>query len=164
MLALPLARYEPAGWTEELLEAGTTAELAQLPRLYTAASICAFTGRAEAAVGYAQAAVALEADPRYDPFDPCWSRSRQAAAHLHAGRLDRQMEIFAGLAAQSGSSQVMGRCGLLYALPMAGRTEEAMAIAKDTLKGARAHGNPFLVALALAGSGVAFFQADPAEP
>jgi hypothetical protein len=57
----------------------------------------------------------------------------------------------------------MGRCGLLYALPMAGWAEEARAIAEDTLTAARAYGNPFLVALALAGSGVAFFQADPAR-
>jgi predicted ATPase/class 3 adenylate cyclase len=161
MLALPLERYEPAGWAEEILEAARAAELAQLPRLYTAASLCGFTGRAEAAVGYAQAAVALEADPRYDPFDPGWSRYREAAAHVVAGRADRYMEICASLATQSGSSHIFGRSGLLYALQIAGQAEEAMAIAEETIGAVRAHGNPFFVALALTGSGRAFAGTDP---
>jgi hypothetical protein len=163
MLAWPLERYEPAGWAEEILPAARAAELAHLPRLYTAASLCAFTGRPEAAVGYAQAAVALEADARYDPFDPAWSRPREAGAHLYSGRLDRAMEIWADLATQPGTGQVMGRCGLLNTLPMAGRAEEAMAMAEDTLAAARAHGNPFIVAMALYASGHAFAQADPAR-
>jgi hypothetical protein len=161
MLAVPLERYEPAGWAEEILQAASTAELAQLPRLYTAASLCAFTGRAEAAVGYAQAAVAMETDPRYDGFDPAWSHSREATAHMVAGRLDRCLEIWADLAAQSGPAQLMGRCGLLSQLPAAGRAQEAMAIAADTLTAARAHGNPFIVAMALLGSGLTFTAADP---
>jgi hypothetical protein len=163
MLALPLERYEPAGWAEEILEAASTAEPAQLPRLYTAASVCTFTGRPEAAIEYAEAAVALEADPRYDPFDPAWSHTREAAAHLVSGRLDRCMEIWANLATQSGTAQIMGRCGLLNMLPLVGRAEEAMAMAEDTLAGARAHDNPFIVAMALYGSGRAFTQADPAR-
>jgi hypothetical protein len=79
MLALPLERYEPVGWAEEILAAATAAESAQLPRLYTAASLCAFTGRAEAAVGYAHAALDLEADARYNPFDTAWSRTGRLA-------------------------------------------------------------------------------------
>jgi predicted ATPase len=163
MLGLPLQRYEPAGWAEEILKAVSTAELAQLPRLYTAASLCVFTGRAEAAVEYAQAAVAMQADARFDGFDPAWTNSREAAAHLHVGRLDRSIESWANLAAQPGTAQVMGRCGLLNTLPIAGRAEEAMAIAEDTRAAARAHGNPFIVAFALYGSGMAFAQADPAR-
>ena len=108
MLAFNLQRFEPAGWAEEILEAATAADLAQLPRLYTAASLCAFTGRTEAAVGYAQAAVAMQADPRYDPFDAGWSPYLEALAHLWAGRLDRFVEIAAALAAGSGLGQRPG--------------------------------------------------------
>jgi hypothetical protein len=57
----------------------------------------------------------------------------------------------------------MGRCGLLSQLPAAGRAEEAMAIAADTLTAARGHGNPFIVAMALLGSGLTFAAADPAR-
>jgi predicted ATPase len=163
MLALPLERYEPAGWAEEILQPARAEGLAQLPRLYSAASLCAFTGRVEAGVGYAQEAVALEHDPRYDPFDPGWSRYREAVAQVLAGRLDRCMEIFAGLAAQFGPAQVLGRCGLLYALEMAGRAEEARAMADDTLAAARRHRNPFFVAMALLGSGRSFALTDPAR-
>jgi predicted ATPase/class 3 adenylate cyclase len=163
MLALPLERYEPAGWAEEILPAATTDGLAQLPRLYTAASQCALTGRAEAAVGYAQAAVALGADAPYDPFDTAWTSYQEGLAQGSAGRHHRCVEIFADLAAQLGPAQVMGRCGLLWALPTIGRAEEARAIAADTLTAARAHGNPFIVAGALYGSGWAFAQADPAR-
>jgi hypothetical protein len=157
-----IQRYEPAGWAEEILEAARAAELAQLPRLYTAASFCMFAGRPGAAVGYTQAALALEADPRYDPFDPGWNRYAEATAQMVAGRLDRCLEIYASLAARSGPAQVMGRC-VLHTLPLAGRDEEARTIAADTLAAARAHANPFCIALALYGSGRAFAQADPAR-
>jgi predicted ATPase len=53
-----------------------------------------------------------------------------------------------------GLAQVLGRSGLLYGLPMAGGAEGARAIAADTLTAARAHANPFIVALALTGSGL----------
>jgi predicted ATPase len=161
MLGETLQRYESAGWAEEILEAARAAGLAQLPRLYTAASLCAYTGRPEAAVGYAQAAVALEGDARYDPFHPAWTRNRDALANLMAGRLDRAMQIFANLAAQPNPARVTGRCGLQLALVLGGRAEEAMAIAEDNVAAARAHGNPFLVALALTESGLAFAQAHP---
>jgi hypothetical protein len=163
MLAQPLERYEPAGWAEEILEGATTANLAQLPRIYTAASFCMYTGRPETAVRYAQAAVALEADPGFDGFDPAWARYGEGLAHLFAGRLGRFMEICADLAAQPGPGHVLGQIGLLHALTMAGRPEEATAIAEDTLFAARARANPSWIALALYGSGLAFAQADPAR-
>ena len=78
MLAFALQRFDPVGWAEEILDAATAIDLALLPRLYTASSLCTFTGRLEAGVGYAQTAVALEADPRYDPFETGWSSLLEA--------------------------------------------------------------------------------------
>jgi predicted ATPase len=163
MLGESLQRFEPAGWAEEILDAARAASLAQLPRLYTAASCCMYTGRPEAAVRYAQAAVALEADARFDGFDTAWSHSREASAHLTAGRVDRCIEICPNLAAQPEPAQIVGQIGLLVVLPQAGRAEEARAIADDTLTAARAHANPWSVAMALLGSGRAFAQTDPAR-
>ena len=105
----------------------------------------------------------MAADARYDPFDPAWTRFREAQAHLLAGRLDRYLEICAGLEGQPGAGHVLGRCGLLFALSFAGRDEEARAIAEDTLAAARAHANPWCIALALYGFGRAFAPADPAR-
>jgi predicted ATPase/class 3 adenylate cyclase len=161
MLGHTLQRFEPAGWAEEILQAATAAEVAQLPRLYTAASFCIYTARHEEAVGYAQAAVAMSADARYDGFDPAWTSYQEGIAYLLAGRLDRYMEICTHLAAQPGPGRVLGQCGLLLALAMVGRVEEARAIAEDTLTAARANANPFCIAVALGGSAWAFAPADP---
>ena len=161
--AWSLQRYEPVGWAEELLPAATAADLAQLPRLYSAAALCAQTGRPEEAVGYAQVAVALEADPRYDSFEHGWSQANEATGHLYAGRIDRFLEISIAQAAESGLAGLSGRCGMAYALPAVGRAAEARAIAPDTLASARARGNPWMVAYAINGFGQAFADADPAR-
>ena len=163
MLAYALQRFEPVGWAQEVLEAATAADLPQLPRLYTAAAVCWFTGRLDAALDYAQAALTLEADPRYDPFEPGWSSMWEAGVHYYAGRTERYMEVCAGMTAQPGLAHVLGLCATLYVLAPVGRPAEAMAIAEDTVAAARAYGNPYWIAWALTGYGRAFAQADPAR-
>jgi predicted ATPase/class 3 adenylate cyclase len=161
-MALPLLRHlEPAGWAEELLDAATAVELPQLPRLCYAAAHCSFAGRTDAAIGYAQAAVALQTDPRYDPFDAGWTGIGEATAHLFAGRIDRWLEICADLRNQPGFAHVVGMAGLTAQLAAVGRAAEAMAIAEESLTLARDHGNPFWVAFALDAYGRAFTEADP---
>jgi hypothetical protein len=161
MMAFTLQRYEPVGWAEELLPAATTADVVQLPRLYTAASFCSYTGRPEVAVGYAQTAVGLESDPRYQPFEPGGASGMEALAHLLVGRIDRWLEIYTDLATRTGYAHIVGLCGLIWGLAATGRDAEARAIADETLAAARAHGNPFLVAYAFSGCGRAFGGTDP---
>jgi predicted ATPase/class 3 adenylate cyclase len=161
MLGFLVQRYEPVGWTEEILQAATAAEVEQLPRLYTAAAICIFTGYADAGVGYAQIAVTLADDRRYDGFTT-WDELILANAHLYTGRVDLFIETYSHLAAQPTFAHVHGLCGLLYMLPVVGRTEEARSIIGETQAAARAHGNPNWIAWALAGSGRALASADPA--
>jgi predicted ATPase len=159
-----LQLFEPIGWAEEILPAVAVADLPQLPRLYIAASFCCWIGRADAAVAYADAAVALEADSRYEPFDPGWSRNMMASVHLAAdGDLERYLEVFANLIAQPGLAHVLGLVAQLYMLPAAGRAEEARAIEAETLSVARAHSNPAWIVFALTGSGRAFAATDPAR-
>ncbi len=153
--------FEPIGWAEELLPSATAADLAQLPRLYIAASGCMLTGRPEVALGYAEAAVALETDPRYESFEAGWSSYWEATAHLVAGRIDRFLEISAALAAQSGLAHFLGLIGLAIGLPVEGRGAEARAIAEEMLATARAHGSPSWIAWALYGYGRAFVETDP---
>ena len=98
LLAHMLQQWEPVGWSEEILEAATTADLTQLPRLYTAASLCVYTGQPEDSVRYAQKALALEADSRYDGFLTGLSAVMEANAHVYSGRIDRGIEILADLA------------------------------------------------------------------
>ena len=163
MLASGLHRYEPVGWAEGLLSAATAADVALLPRLYVAASTCMTTGRPEDAVRYAEAASVLQDDPRYEPFDPAWAIYREAFAHLHAGRVDRHVEICTILANQTGLARVLGLSGLVLGLTVVGRAGEAKAIAEDSLSAAHAHANPLRIALAYHGYGVAFTETEPAR-
>ncbi len=161
MIAFVLQQFEPAGWAEEALPAARAAKLAQVPRLATAASVCVFAGRAEAAVEYAQAAVALQDEPGYEPFAEGWASYREALALLVTGRIDRAAEICAVLASQTGLQHVIGQCGLTVCLPIIGRTEEAIAIAEDTISAARAHANPYFIAFAAYGVTLAYSVTDP---
>ncbi len=138
-LAWVLPRFEAVGWAEELLDAATTADLSQLPRLFVAASLCSYAGRPEAAVGYAHAAVVLGGNPRYEPFDPGWCGFWEAVAHIYTGRLDLTVEIGASLATQHGLARIAGLVLLTAGLPAIGRAEEATAIAEETLTAARPH-------------------------
>ena len=157
MMGWLLQLFEATGWAEEILPAAMTADLPQLPRLYSAASLCFYIGRLEPAVAYAQAAVALQLDPRYDPFDPGWSGSWAATVQFIAGGdVDRSLEMYADLAHQPGLSHLAGQVLLLNMLPAAGRAEEARAIEAETLSVARAHSNPAWTAFALIGTGRAF--------
>ena len=161
MLAVFLQRYEPVGWAEEILDLATADDVAQLPRLYTAASVCSLTGRPEAGVAYASRAVALTADSRYEISDAAWITFMEGSAHRYAGRPERYVEICTELAARPGAAHVIGLCGLLAVSPEVGHSDEARAIADHTLTAAHAHGNPVWIALALTGTGRAFADTDP---
>jgi tetratricopeptide (TPR) repeat protein len=160
-IAFQVEQYEPVGWAEELLPAASSAELAQLPRLYTAASYCTFIGRADDAVGYAQAAVRLQDDPGYQPFTSGLAAYQEAMAHLWVGRIDWCLEICTGLGAQTGVARLLGLGGLTMLLPLVGRSGEAIAIAPDTMNAARASANPSWIAFAYYGCGRAYTVTEP---
>ena len=161
-LGYVLQRFEPVGWAEEILDAATAADVRQLPRLYTAASVCTETGRPDDAVGYARTAVALAADPRYDPFEPGSERSsggcRASLRRTDGPVLRSSTPPWSGSPDWRTSSVWWGgswRC------PSSGRVDEARAIAEETVTAARAHGNPFWIAGSLDAFGRAFGDADP---
>ena len=84
--------------------------------------VCWFTGRPTPPSTTPRAALALEADPRYDPFEPGWSSMWEAGVHYYAGRTERYMEVCAGLTAQPGLAHVLGLCATLYDWrPLGGR-------------------------------------------
>jgi predicted ATPase len=159
--AYSVQQLEPVGWAEEILAAATAADVAQLPRLYTAASLCVVRGRPQEAVRYAQTAVALESDDRYDPFETGLSALWEAIACGYAGDLERRLEICTSLSAESGLARVLGLCALLFQLPALGRVADALFIAEEAVSGARAHGNPEWIAFALEGYGRALASTEP---
>ncbi len=160
MLAWLLQRYEPVEWVEEIIEAATSADVPQLPRLYASGSLCMFTGHAGRALGYTQTATALEDSGRYDAFNAGWTSSFEGLANAFDGQIDSWIEIGAELRSRPGLAHA-GLCAMAWALPIAGRHLEAQTIADDAVVAARSHGNPFWVAWALAGYGRAFAVDDP---
>jgi len=165
LIAHHLQRFEPAGWAEEILPAAADADLRQLPRLYTAASLCSQTGRADAGIRYSAEAVTLGGDPRYDPFSTDWTRSWEAIANERAGRFKRGLQIWADIAALPGPPQLHGRCGLVqHTVLVSGHSNDAMrALAEKNLAAARDGSNPYLLVLALYGYGLAFADTDPSR-
>jgi hypothetical protein len=160
-LSFPLLWLEPIGWALEILDAAVVADVPHLARLYSAASLCCYIGRIDDAVDYAGTAIALEANPRYEPFEPGWTDFLEAVANVFAGRIDRYIEVSRRLALQTGGPRAIGLAALTWALPAVGRADEAMAIADEALVSARDHGNPFWTEMALYGCGRAFADTDP---
>jgi predicted ATPase len=164
MMGLFLQLFEPMGWVDEILPAAITADLPQLPRLSTAAGLSCYIGHFDEAAAHSQSALALQDDPRYDPFDQAWSRAWAAIAYgIATGDLDRDSEMCAELAREAGLAHIIGLGQLLYLLPVAGRGDEARAIAAEAVSIARVHGNPVHIAMALIGTGRALADIDPAH-
>jgi hypothetical protein len=143
VLGMFLLLFESMGWVEEILPAAATADVAHLPRLYSAAALWCYVGRTEAAAAHAQTGLALEADSRYEPFDPGWSRSIANVAYsFGGGDMDQVIEVYADIARQPGLARVIGTSMLMLMLHWVGRDEEATALAAEVQRLARAHGNP----------------------
>jgi predicted ATPase len=156
MILWPLQLFEPVGWAEELIDPAGAVHLRQLPRLYTAASLSSFVGRADRGATYAQKALALDAVPRFDGFEPEWSRFLGAAAELHTtGHLEEALAVVAG------HSSVLDRVIELMELTAVGRSDQARTIAETTMNSLRDRGNPFLYAYGLVGYGRTFTETDP---
>jgi hypothetical protein len=161
LLGLSLQRYEAVGWAEELLTTGTAENAAQLPRLYTAASLCSFLGRPGDGVEYARSALRYGAQAGRDPFDPGWSSFYEAVALRFCGAVEAWMDVCTQMAGQQGLERILGLSGVLYGLPNVNRTDEARAIADETLVAARAYGNPWIVAFTMDGYARAYASAEP---
>ena len=161
VLGFARSRLEPVSWVEEILESATAADVRQLPRLYTSAAQAMYTGRPDAAVAHAETAIALESDPRYDPFEPGWTRMSEASGYVYTDRLHQYIEIVSQLADAPGPSRVYGLAALISALEAAGRGDEARSLAEESVARAREHANPCWIAFALWTYGLAFAKVDP---
>src|SRR5262249_50048869 len=137
---MPLERFEPVGWAEEVLDAATTADVAQLPRLYAAAAFCSQTGKPDTGLEYARRAVDLERDPKYEPLDPRgWGEVVEGLAHMNAGNVDMAISLHRELAARTGMERVVGLAVQAWALPGPGRSQEARMLADEAVTAARQH-------------------------
>jgi predicted ATPase len=161
MLGLWLQRFEAVGWAEELLATDAAADSAQQPRLYTAASLCSYMGRPGDGLDYARSAQETGGEAGRDPFDHGWSRFHEALALRFCGAVEGWMDVCGQMAKEQGLERVLGLSGLLYGLPNVDRTDEARAIADETLVVVRAYGNPFIIAFAMDGYARAYAATEP---
>ena len=162
MLALSLQRYEPVGWTEEILPVAASADVPMLPRLYTAASLCSFLDRPGDALRYAREAVRLERAGAHDPFAIGLSGFFESVALRTSGDVEQCVAVCRAMAdVEGGFEHVIGRTGWLYSLTDVGRAHEARADADETLDDARRSGNPWLVSFAMDGYGRAYMHTEP---
>jgi DNA-binding CsgD family transcriptional regulator len=153
--------FEAIGWCEQTVETPAAAEAARFPRLHAAAGYGCFTGRGEIALAHARRACELEADPRYEAFEPGLATFIQALAQVYTGHLDRYVELARQVAALPGSARAYGIPLLVDGLQAIDQVDEAIDLADQGVEAARALGNPFWIAYSLWAYGAAFAKADP---
>ena len=140
VIGVSTERFEPVGWVEEITDAATAADVRRLPRVYTAAGYACFTGSPDEAVAAAQAAARLEANPKYEAFEPGFANFIEALAQVYAGRLDRYVELTQKVAALPGVARTYGLPGLVDGLQATGRVDEAMDLVDEGVAAARSKG------------------------
>ncbi len=155
--------FETVAWAQELLVDAKRADVRHLPRLYTGAAWGCFTGRPGEAVAAAQAAAALETDPRYEACEPGLSGLIEALAHVYDGHLERYLEVAQRVAALPGHPRAWGLSLLLDGLQASGRVDQALALSDDAMLAARALGNPYFIAYAYWTAGSAHQHTHPGE-
>lgn len=161
MMTLWLIELEPVSWAVEVMDAAVAADVAQLPRVFTAASLCAFTGQTEQAKRLAERGLALETTGRYDPFEAGWTSLVEHAAYLYGGDPERSLEITTELIGRTGLEHVIGRVQTMAVASGLGR--DVTADVHEALALAHEYGNPLWICQAMSGAGRAFAATDPAR-
>jgi DNA-binding CsgD family transcriptional regulator len=160
LMGFSVQLFETLAWAEEILDRATAADVRRLPRLCTAAGYACFAGRAPAAREHAHRASELELDERYDACEPGYASFVEALCNVYCGDLDRYIELTRGVAERYGSDRAYGIASYVDGLQSAGRIEEALALAEESVVAARSLGNPYWISYALWIAGMAFSKAD----
>lgn len=160
LMGFSVQLFETIAWAEELLEAAAAADVRRLPRLYTAAGVACFAGRAEAARANAHRATELEADPRYEACEPGYATFIEALGQVYCGDLERYVELTGAVANQYGRDRGYGLAAYVDGLQSAGRADEALALTEESVAAARELGNPYWISYALWIAGLALSKAD----
>jgi predicted ATPase/DNA-binding CsgD family transcriptional regulator len=160
LMGFSVQLFETIAWAENLLERASAADVRRLPRLYTAAGLACFAGRAEAARTNAHVATELELDARYDACEPGFAAFIEALGQVYCGNLDRYVELTGAVADRYGSDRGYGLASYVDGLQSCGRIGEALGLAEESVAAARSLGNPYWIAYALWITGMAFSKAD----
>jgi len=160
LMGFSVQLFETIAWAEELLEAAAAADVRRLPRLYTAAGLACFAGRADAARANAHRATELEGDPRYEACEPGYATFIEALGQVYCGDLDRYVELTGEVVRRYGGDRGYGLAAYVDGLQSAGRTDDALALTEESVAAARELGNPYWISYALWIAGLALAKAD----
>jgi tetratricopeptide (TPR) repeat protein len=154
-------RYEPLAWDEQLIDAARACDHLQLRSLYAMAVMCFTTGRLEDSVRYSEAAQALLDEPRYESLPFGLARTWVGAAYVPSGQPERWAELAQQDLDRSNDQLGFARNDLVLTLGLAGRLDEARALAPGAVEAAEATANPHSLTMALLAFGFAFRGSDP---
>jgi predicted ATPase/class 3 adenylate cyclase len=158
-LGYQVENYEPTAWAEELIEPAKALDHPRLETLYVMASVCYNIGRIQQAVGYAEDCRKLIA--RGNDEVPFGVDGILGAVYLNVGQPQQWVELCRARLERGRDTHAYTRACLVFALTMAGRGDEAMAVANGIVDAADATGNPSAHAFALLAYGFAFRDAEP---
>ena len=101
-------QYEPVGWAEELVEPARAVDHRRLAQLYVMAAQCFTAGRADDAVGYAEAGRLVIDSGRFDtvPFE---SEALLGAVYMWTGQPERWVELCRNIIARSPGTHTFTR-------------------------------------------------------
>ncbi|HSS26013.1 MAG TPA: AAA family ATPase, partial [Mycobacterium sp.] len=158
ILGFLVENYEPIAWVEELIEPARAVDHPRLATLYVMASTCWIVGRIEEAVGYADAGQTVIGSGGEVPYG---LEGGLGVTYAAIGQLERCVEWCRAQLARGHDTHTITRTQLVATLTVAGAGEEARAAANGLIEAAEATHNPYALAYALNGYGVAYHDADP---
>ncbi len=159
ILGFWIENYEPITWAEELIEPARAANHPQLATLYVLASQCYMAGRIEAALQYSEAGQALLGTGRFAV--PFGVHGMLGAPYMAIGQPQRWADFCSEQLARGRYAHGVTWSSLVFALTMAGSTDEALAAADGLVEAAESTGNPQALSSALLVYGSALEMADP---
>jgi predicted ATPase len=158
LLAYMVENYEPIAWAEELIEPARAVDHPRLACLYGVAAQCYTSGRVDAAVRYGEAGTSVVASGRGElPFG---FQGLLCSPYVYGGQFERAVEWCRSQIQSGRDTHTVTRMGLVTALAVAQRHEEAIEESEGLIEAAEATDNPYVLSLALIGVGVARTHAD----
>ena len=158
-LGVLVDQYEPIAWAEELIEPARAADHPRLAALYVMASQCWNPGRIEEAVHYSDAAH-LVIGSGCDEL-PFGTEGWLGGPYQAIGQPERTVEWCRAQLARGRDTHTLTRSCLVFALVIAGSSNEARTAANGLIDAAEATRNPCSLSMALLANGFAFLDADP---
>jgi hypothetical protein len=152
---------EPVTWAEQLIPAATQARHRLLLALYQASAGCAFYGRPDDGLAYAEAARALYGDLTFEQNMYGIGAQLASGTYWHAPTLDRWVSVCREVLAVVDDPLLTCRSLLVAALTFTGHTDEALELCEGLVPAVAATGNPWANGNALLALGYAQAETDP---